>query len=687
MNLQRKTAKASTAALAVLSAFGLCSGQAEAATNAAVAKGLQFATDQGRVASNKEQVLTVMLKLHNQAAFDKAVEELYDPESPSYHKWFTDADFARYAPTATEIKSVTEELEKQGLSVVSTDPQNFSVRVHGSTAVVEKAFQTELHTFNYQKRSFQAHVRDAQLTGAAGELVDSVAGLDRHQVIPQISFVKDPKTGKALYAKKVTAQDTAATLFNITGTPLTADKLYSLKALGTTLPVATYFGTVYNQGSPRQAVSYTPAQLQSHYGLTSLIKQGYDGTGQTIALVEAYGYDAAETDANLAATTFGLPALTSKNYEVIYPEGKPLNSSAADLTGWTYEIALDIQAAHSIAPGAKIAVVASSGQDNEDFIASLQYIISHKLANAVSNSWETDDEIISGSAEENAFNSILKRGAAAGISFQFSSGDGGDLGLGTPVGSVSVPSNSPYATAVGGTSVLNDPNGTEPIVAGWGTVINVLDEVFIADPPFPSFQFGAGGGESLFYAKPSWQKALPGTGRQVPDVSALADPYTGFPIVVTFEGEQLAIPGYGGTSLASPIFTSIWAIADQYNGSPLGFAAPAVAKLKTGEITDVLGTSTLNTSDPAGTIYDSNGATFYSALDLFAGAAPGQTQTQFPSALWPQNYNDLFSMAFGVDTSLTVTPGWDNVTGFGEPNGLPFIQGVTGKTKGAALAK
>jgi subtilase family serine protease len=173
----------------------------------------------------------------------------------------------------------------------------------------------------------------------------------------------------------------------------------------------------------------------------------------------------------------------------------------------------------------------------------------------------------------------------------------------------------------------------------------------------------------------------------VPDVSALADPFTGFPIIVTYQGEQLAEPGYGGTSLASPIFTAIWAIADQYNGSPLGLAGPAVAKLKQGEITDVVGTSSLNTSDPAGTIYDSNGATFYSALDLFAGAALGQTQTQFPSALWGQNYNNLFAISFGVDTSLTVTPGWDNVTGFGEPNGLPFIQGVTGKTKGAALAK
>lgn len=687
MNLQGMTKKASSAAIAAVSACVLFCGQGEAATVLSAAKGLQIATDQGKVDANKDQVLTIVLKLHNQEAFDKAVEELYDPASPTFHKWFTDADFARYAPTSSEIKTLTKELESQGLTVLSTDPKNFSVRVHGTTATVERAFHTELHNFAYKNRSFQAHVNDAQLLGDAGELVDSVAGLDRHQVVPQISFVKDRKTGKALYAKKVTAQDTAATLFNITGTPLTSPTLYSLRALGTTLPVATYFGTVYNQGSPRQAVSYTPAQLQSHYGLTSLIKQGYDGTGQTIALVEAYGYSAAETDANLSAKTFGLPALTSKNFEVLYPEGKPLSPIAADLTGWTYEIALDIQAAHSIAPGAKIAVVASSGQDNEDFIASLQYIISHKLANTVSNSWETDAEIIAGSAEENAYNSVLKLGVASGISFQFSSGDSGDQGLGTPIGAVSVPSNSPYATAVGGTSILNDPSGSGQIVAGWGTDITVLDDVFISEPPVQSFQFGAGGGESQFFAKPTWQKALPGTGRQVPDVSALADPYTGFPIIVTFEGEQLAIPGYGGTSLASPIFTAIWAIADQYNGSPLGFAAPAVAKLKAGEITDVVGTSSLNNSDPAGTIFDTTGATFYSALDLFADSSFGQTQTQFPSALWPENYNNLLSIAFGVDSSLTVTPGWDNVTGFGEPNGLPFIQGVSGKTKGAALIK
>ena len=687
MNYLAGTVKASSLILAAISVFATASIQAQNLPEPNTAKVLARAADLGPVAGSKDQVLTVLLKLHNQAAYDQAVEELYNPESPTFHKWFSEADFEKYAPTTAEVRAVRAELEKQGLSVVSIDPQNFSIRVHGSTATVEKAFQTQLHTLNYKDRTFQVHVRDAKLTGAAGELVDTVVGLDRHDARPQILFAKDPLTGKALSSKQITSKETAAQLFNISGTPISAPTLYTLKALATTLPVATYYGTVYNQGGSRQPISYTPAQLQAHYGLSSLIKQGYDGTGQTIALVEAYGYASAEADANLSAKTFGLPALNSKNFEVIYSDGKPANPHDADLTGWTYEIALDIQSAHAIAPGAKIDVVTSAAQDNEDFIAALQYIISHKLANTVSSSWETDEEFLAGPAEQNAYNSILKRGAAAGISFQFSSGDSGDLGLGTPQGSVMVPCNSPYATAVGGTSILNDPSSSRQIVTGWGTDINILDEVFIADPPTPAFIAGAGGGESQFFAKPSWQKALPGTGRQVPDVSALADPYTGFPLVVTFEGEQLAIPGYGGTSLASPIFTAIWAIADQYNGKPLGFAAPAVAKLKDGDITDVVGTTDLNVSNPAGTIYDTNGATFYSALDLFDGSAPGQTQTEYVSALWPERYNDLYSIAFGLDTSLTVTPGWDNVTGFGEPNGLPFIQGVTGKTKGATIVK
>ena len=681
------TAKTSWAALSLLSFSPLAVHHALAQSTPNASKASAIATDLGPTDRNQSQTLTVILKKHNKAAFDKAVDDLYDPTSASYHQWFSQNDFEKYAPTSAELETVKQELTKQGFEVVSTDPQNFSLRVKGTTSTIEAAFQTEVHNFSYNGKTFQAHIRDAKLQGHAGELIDSVAGLDRHQSHSQLSVAQNPSTKAPLFKKVVTTAAAGSTILSeITSTPLSAPALTTFTTTGASLPLAVYYGNIYDSNS-NLTPSYTPAQLQSHYGLTSLIKEGYDGTGQTIALVEAYGYAAAEADANVAATAFGLPALTSKNFSVIYPEGKPLNSSAADLSGWTGEIALDIQSTHAIAPGANILVVASAGQDNEDQIASLEYVIANKLANTVSSSWENDSEVISGPAEEDAFNSILELGAASGISFQFSTGDGGDLGLGTPSGSVSVPSNSPYATAVGGTSILNNTTGTGQTVTGWGNNIAYINLGGPVDPPTSEafFNGGAGGGESLYFAKPSWQSALPGTGRQVPDVSALADPFTGFPIIYTSEGVQYAAAGIGGTSLASPIFTAIWAIADQYNGAPLGHASPAIAKLKSGQITDVLPTSGLETSNASATVYDSNGPAFYSPAALWGGLL--YSQTNFVSAVWTLSSFESVAISFGTDASLTVTPGWDNVTGYGEPNGLPFIQGVTGKTKGAALTK
>ncbi len=685
----RVTLRAFLTVAAVLTPVAFTPYQAIGQVSGHVARGLQLAADRGRVAPEQDQTITVFLKLHDQAGFDQAVADLYDPTSPTYHQWFTDADFAKYAPSQADMQTVKDELEKHGLSTISIDPQNFSIRVHGTTSAIENAFQTELHTFTYKKTSFQAPRGEAKLSGAAGELVAATSGLERHAVHPHFVIAKNPLTGQPLFSNQITATSTAAQLFgNITGTPLTGPSDFKLKGLAQPLPLGDYFGPAYDINI-FQFVSYTPAQLQSHYGLTSLIQQGYDGSGQTVALVEAYGYASAELDANTFGSVFNLPLLTNKNFEVVYPEGQPLNPNAADLTGWTGEIALDIQSVHAIAPGAKIIEVASAGQDNEDQITSLEYIRKHKLANIVSCSWENDAEIISGTAEEDAFNNVLERLAAAGISVQFASGDSGDQGLGTPLGAVSVPSNSPYATAVGGTSILNDPLSNGDIVTGWGTNISILQEEIVADPPADAgFQYGAGGGESQFYAKPKWQKALPGNGRQVPDVSADADPFTGVPVVETTGGIQYAEAGVGGTSLATPVFSAIWAIASQYNGKPLGLAAPAVAGLQKGEITDVVDTSDLSTDSLSGTITDSNGTTSYSTNALFAGQIPAIAQTNFLAAITNlHQLHSAFAITFGADTSLTVEEGWDNVTGFGEPNGLPFIQGVTGRKKGAPIGK
>jgi subtilase family serine protease len=695
----RVTLRAFLTVLAVLTPVAITPYRANGQASADVARGLELAADQGRVAPEQEQTITVFLKPHDQAGFGQAVAKLYDPTSPSYHQWFTDADFAKYAPTEAEMKTVKEELEAHGLSTISVDPQNFSIRVQGTVRAIEDAFRTELHTYKFKKTNFQAPRWEAKLSGSAGDLVAATAGLERHSMHPSISVSKNPQTGQPLYSKKITATQTAAQLFSnnyLTDVAITAPMDITLRHLGPQAPgdsIGHYFGPLY---APNflSVVSYPPARLQSHYGLSSLIQQGYDGSGETIVVLEAYGYAGAEADANAAASAFGLPLLTAKNFQVVYPEGQPTNPNAADLTGWTPEIALDIQAAHAIAPGANIVEVASSGQDTEDQVTSLEYIRKHRLGNVVSCSFENDPEIISGADEENAFNNVLERLAAEGISVQFASGDTGDLGLGTPLGSVSVPSNSPYVTAVGGTSVLNDPLSNGDIVTGWGTYVSVLQFVSVLNPPEPDgngFFFGAGGGESQFFAKPAWQQALPGSGRQVPDVSADADPLTGFSIVTTLDGSQTALAGVGGTSLATPIFSAIWAISNQYNGKSLGLAAPAVARLQKGQITDVDNTSDLSPDSLSGTLVNDAGSTFFSTDAIFSGSTPAIAQTNYLAAMSPleQGVNNAtaYAVTFGADTSLTVGEGWDNVTGFGEPNGLPFIQGVTGKKKGAPIKK
>ncbi|MFC5864098.1 protease pro-enzyme activation domain-containing protein [Acidicapsa dinghuensis] len=640
-----------------------------------VPKAVELATDRGRVNPTNEINLTVVLKLHNQAAYDKAVEALYDPASPTFHQWFKEEDFLKYAPTQQEFEAVKLELVNAGFSVVDSDPHRFSIRVHGTIGSAESAFQTEIHSFTFRGKTFDAHIHDAKLTGSANDFVDSVAGLERHQARPQIAVAKNFRTGQPLFKEPLAkAKDTGGLLGLITGIPLSYPQTFNYSLTDPNIS-ATYRGTVYAI-DPTRIVSYTPQELQTHYGLTPLIEEGYNGKGQTIALVEGYGYADAESDANAAAQIFGLPLFTNSTFQVVYPEGKPLNPNAADLTNWTGEIALDIQSAHAIAPGAKILVVASAGQDDEDQIASLNYIIKHHLANAVSSSWENDDEMIAGPAELDAFNSVLKKGAASGISFQFSTGDNGDLGLGTPVGAVEVPSDAPWAVAVGGTSILNDPVSLGDVSAGWGNNVGYIASGGPLDPPVAlGFSGGAGGGQSQYFAKPTWQEGLPGSWRQVPDVSALADPYTGFAIVFTSEGVQYFEAGVGGTSLASPIFTAIWAIADQFNGHPLGFASPAVARLKQGEITDVVPVSPLNAHNPAGSVTDSNGTTDYTTPELFSGFL--YSQTQFPAAIWPFDSEDTAVLSFGTDSSLTVTRGWDNVTGYGEPNGLPFILAVS----------
>jgi subtilase family serine protease len=639
-----------------------------------VPAGVRQASDLGRVAPSQEINISVQLQPQNKAAFDKAVEALYDPTSPTFHKWMTEEDLQKYAPAKEQSAAVRKELESHGLEILSADENGLSIRARGTAANVESAFNTQLHEFQRNGKVFRANVANARLSGAAGDYVAGVAGLESHQAQPHLRRAINIKTKLApptIALSKVKASGGLASI--ITDKILSPPASFLFTTPGAKLPVGVYYGNVYG-ANPDLLPDFTPAQLQSLYGLPTAYKAGFDGTGQTIVLLEAYGYPTIESDANAFCQLTGLPPLTSSNFKIIYPQGPPVSPNAAALTGWDVEMAIDVQWAHSIAPGAKILVVAAAGQDSISFIDAISYITKNHLGNAVSDSWDEDTDLVAGPLEEEAYTQVLEVAAAKGISFQFASGDEGDGGLGSPIGAPEVPANSPYVTAVGGTSIVNNVNGSGYETLGWGGSFVTLNDQGVLDPPLAQpFFGGAGGGESVYFPKPSWQKSLPGAGRHVPDISALADPFTGVPIVLTSQGVLGVQAGWGGTSLASPIFTAMWAIANQHAGHSLGLAAPYIAGLKPGELVDVLPLS--SPTNVTGTIYDSSGATFYSAVDLFAGQTYGATG--FTSAVGNEGGGEYIAIAFGLDSSLTVTKGWDNVTGWGTPNVNTFLKAST----------
>jgi subtilase family serine protease len=645
------------------------------------------AIDRGLADPAQTIAISIHLLKHNDGLFEQTLASLYDPLSPSYHHWMTDADLARFSPSQAEKAAVTAALQRGGLSVAAGDKYGFSLVARGTIGNVARLFHTEIHQFERNGSSFRANIRPAMLGGDAGRYVVTVSGIASHKVRPQLMRALDPLTHKP-YPARPLVQAFAAKGKNPFGTTteiLTPVGTNTLTDSGSSYPASVVTGYGYNVTSDTGLVpDYAPADLEAAYGLPAVYSSGITGAGQTIVLLEAYGYPTARADADAAAKLAGLPRLTTSNFSVVYPIGKPSNPNIGIESGWNIEIALDIQSSHAIAPDAKIIVAACNGQDDDSFSECIRKITEQDLGFVVSDSWEEDQDLFAGPPEQLAFEADLKIAAAKGISFQFSTGDGGDGGLGTPLGAPGVPAVAPHATAVGGTAILNEPGSSTQFPSSWGDNFTPLQEAGVVVPPSPAnatFVGGGGGGESVFWPKPQWQSALPGTGRQTPDVSALGDPYTGFPIVITSGGSQGVEQGWGGTSLSSPIFTALWALANEKAGKSLGDAGIALASLTTG-LTDVTDTTSYNSLSVT---YEKSkkGSKTYSAEQLFAGLNPSQ-QPSFISAVWDATAFSLdgwYGFAFGLDSSLTVGTGWDNATGFGTPNGLAFINAAAAKSR------
>jgi subtilase family serine protease len=647
------------------------------------------ATAKNLGAENSATVIdvSIWLQLHNRSQFDALTQSLYDRNSSNYHHWLKPSDIAaRFAPTADEAKTVQQFFAAHNLTVVKTGPNNLYVRARGTVGDVEKAFQVQLNDYQVGDKIIRANAGDPYVDGAAGPLVRAVSGLDtgafEHPVMGKPTSIGGSKSAAA-QAEAVSNSDFYSQQC-FTGTETES---FSTNGDGQ-LPIGTYAGNKLNlQSATSPGCGYTPASIQSAYNLTGLYNEGYDGTGQTIAIVDWCGSFSVESDANKFSTKFGLPKLTSSNFAITYTA--PSECIAYDQV----EINLDVEWAHAVAPGANINLVVPPSSSFQDVDEAEFDVANYGMGNVLSGSYGSP-EALTAATELDTESLISEIGAAAGISFNFATGDEGTYALTDDVflPTVNAPADSPWSTAVGGVTLALNSDNSIAWQAGWGNNVNVLAaEGIVADPPVGEFYAGSGGGPSNCvtkhtefrrpictggFPKPSYQKgSVPGAYRQLPDVSWLADPFTGAVILISIPGQlpEQVYQVVGGTSLATPMFSALWAIANQEalagGGTELGQAAPYLYSMPAGAISDIVPVT--SATNVTGSIQDSHGTKKYSAARL-AEATP--SEHEFVSALW-----DIFTdvettavVSFGTDPGLSTATGWDNMTGMGTPNAQAF---------------
>jgi|SRR5580658_144895 subtilase family serine protease len=635
---------------------------------------------------SKQIAVTFWLQQHDKTGFDELVRQMYDRNSPNYHHWLTSKEYAaRFAPSAAEMAIVRQHLAANNLKVVYTDKLNLAVTARGTVADVQRATGVQLNRVLINGETHRVPSAELAIPGVAGKLVYAVQGLTDTSFKSHAKLSKDLDTGKPymIPLSKISPLSKVGPALQFFDANCLRNTQAHHFSDGLTPPIQTanYTGTRYGgnitNGEPSlPPCGYDAPQVDTAYGLTSLYKDGLDGTGETVVIVDAFGSDTITGDSNVFAAINGLPPLVpGTNFNIFYPGG-PTNCGG-NTCGWDVETSLDVQWSHSVAPGATIDLVLGLTNNSGDLDIAVLYAVEYGLGPVISNSYGIEEAYLATYdpgelAVENAINEL---GASFGISVNFSSGDDGDFSYAYPEITVSMPASSPYATGVGGTSLFLNPDKSIKLQTGWGNNITRI-ATYAPNPPlipplFEGFYAGAGGGTSGVWPLPSFQASLGGSYRLVPDIGMVADPYTGVEFIDTEGGEQF-ISVVGGTSLACPTFSGIWAIATQAAGTWLGQAAPILYGLPAGAITDVIAVSGPDNVTGYTRVVHTP-VVNYTAAEL---VPPLENTTDFMSTLYNGTSTRWYVLGFGLDTSLTTGPGWDNVTGLGTPNGANFVAAV-----------
>ncbi len=300
------------------------------------------------------------------------------------------------------------------------------------------------------------------------------------------------------------------------------------------------------------STSYTPPQLATIYGMPS----GYDGSGQTVAIIELGG-GFAQSDLD---TYFGGLGIPVPSVRAVGVDGAT-NQPGQDPTGADGEVLLDIEVTGGIAPKAAQVVYFAPNTDAGFIDAISTAAQAQPTPTAMSISWGQDEDQWTAQSRT-AMDNALADAAALGVTVTVAAGDDGSTDR-DPSGGVHVdfPASSPHVLGCGGTTLQADPS----------TGVVSSETVWNGEPTGGA----TGGGVSDTFPLPSWQAdaGVParvggGTGRGVPDIAANADPATGYQVYVDGSAQV-----FGGTSAVAPLWAGLVCRLAQALDTRLGLLA------------------------------------------------------------------------------------------------------------------
>jgi len=297
----------------------------------------------------------------------------------------------------------------------------------------------------------------------------------------------------------------------------------------------------------------TPDSIRAAYDIPDTIGGKPAGTGQTIVIVTAFGSPTIASDLATFNADFALP---DADLSVYYPSGQVTADISDDnQAGWAQETSLDVEWAHAIAPGAKIALVVSPSDSNDDLYVAQRYAIERRLGNVLSLSFGEPEALIHGnSADQAQLHALYMAAQRAGMTVVAASGDyGSDNGFGRA--NFAYPASDPLVTAVGGTTLFDGLNVRGPQETVWGDLHGC--PFGCADGPYGA----TGGAPSYLY------------GKQGSDVAYDANPYTSYVVELGFYDDPDLDGTYfvGGTSAGAPQWAAIVAGLNQSSGRSLGY--------------------------------------------------------------------------------------------------------------------